>query len=211
MLSEAAWIKQHPNINHAGFGHLRTKTFLWAYCFKWTPQRKEVRHKSTTLLQDQLSSANDLMTDHLSFIMTKGGRSDRYIARIAPVHYLFFSLGFLYIVPAHFDPWGQNGTCEFHDVHAEQVAKLLSSCETQNSLSTKILTKNGHILLHVCRTLAASLMDIQGLREAQMGHICLNVRSISNKKKHSGHYCNLLSSKTLTAHLAAKQTLTFPL
>lgn len=51
------------------------------------------------------------------------GCSDRY--RI--VHYLFFSLGFLHIVSAHFDSWRQDGTGELHDIHAEQVAKFLSS------------------------------------------------------------------------------------
>jgi len=40
--------------------------------------------------------------------------------------YLFFSLGFLYIVSAHFDSWRQDGTGELHDIHAEQVAKFLS-------------------------------------------------------------------------------------
>lgn len=62
-----------------------------------------------------------------------GDLTDNLIA-----HYLLFSLGFLYIVSAHFDSWRQDGTCELHDIHAKQVAKLLSSWKTEN---THLFTK----------------------------------------------------------------------
>lgn len=44
---------------------------------------------------------------------------------------LLFGLCLLDIVSAHFDPRGQDGSGELHDVHAKQVAKLLRSWETQ--------------------------------------------------------------------------------
>lgn len=43
--------------------------------------------------------------------------------------HLFFGLGFLDVVPAHFDAGGEDGPGELHDVHSQQVAELLCDCE----------------------------------------------------------------------------------
>lgn len=45
--------------------------------------------------------------------------------------YLFFGLGFLDVVPAHFDAGGEDGPGELHDVHSQQVAELLCDCKGQ--------------------------------------------------------------------------------
>lgn len=40
--------------------------------------------------------------------------------------HLFFGLCLLHIISSYFDPWGEDGSGELHNVHAKQVAELLS-------------------------------------------------------------------------------------
>lgn len=42
--------------------------------------------------------------------------------------YLFFSLGFLHILSAYFDPRSEDGTSELQHIDAQQMAEFLSSC-----------------------------------------------------------------------------------
>lgn len=51
---------------------------------------------------------------------------------------LLFGLCFLDVVSAHFDPRGQDGSGELHDVHAKQVTELLRSWGTQKERTEKI-------------------------------------------------------------------------
>lgn len=130
----------------------------------------------------------------------KSGWYDRYTAENLIAHYLFFSLGFLYIVSAHFDSWRQDGTCELHDIHAKQVAKLLSSWKQK----TLTCSQNGPLMqadqkwwhsFSIYRILELSLMHLNGGERSYYGaFLLMNIRGISNK---SGRYWNLLTFKPL--------------
>lgn len=44
---------------------------------------------------------------------------------------LLFSLRFLDVVSSHFDPRGQDGSGELHDIQTQQMTELLGSWETE--------------------------------------------------------------------------------
>lgn len=75
--------------------------------------------------------------------------------------YLFFSLGFLHILSAYFDPWGEDGPSELQHIDAQQMAEFLSSCVIRHGrLVMVLLLHEGYIpelehsrdhLQHGCR------------------------------------------------------------
>lgn len=75
--------------------------------------------------------------------------------------YLFFSLGFLHILSAYFDPRGEDSPSELQHIDAQQMAEFLSSCVIRHGrLVMVLLLHEGYIpelehsrdhLQHGCR------------------------------------------------------------
>lgn len=63
-----------------------------------------------------------------------GADEDEAASLQAPLEaHLFFGLGLLDVVPAHFDAGGEDGPGELHDVHPQQVAELLCDCRDRGT------------------------------------------------------------------------------